>query len=371
MNSRRVALCLSVGAMVIGLGVAGEERPVRADADEKNAFAEADARILGEIKDHSELMENLEHLSDSIGPRLTGSPQLKLANDWTAEMFKKYGLTNVHLEPYTIAHSWTRGTAHARILSPAEHPLTIAAAGWSPSTPGTVRGPVVFVQAEKKEDFEKYRGKLKGAIVISSEPPSLSPPKPEDPYDELLRPMQAPPPMKGEPAAPAPFARFIQLGRQRNEFYKSEGVAAVLRDSGKPHGLLNMTGVGGERFEIGPVPNAFITGEGYRMIFRMLKHGPVELEIEMTNSFSDKPVEVYNTVADLAGSEKPDEMVLLGAHLDSWDLGTGTTDNGTGSMVVLEAARTLSKLNLKPKRTIRFVLFSGEEQGLSGSKAYV
>src|SRR5215470_10449567 len=144
MNSRRVALCLSVGAMVIGLGVAGEERPVRADADEKNAFAEADARILGEIKDHSELMENLEHLSDAIGPRLTGSPQLKQANDWTAEMFKKYGLTNVHLEPYTIAHSWTRGKAAARIIAPTEHPLTIASAAWAPNTKGKMHGPVVF-----------------------------------------------------------------------------------------------------------------------------------------------------------------------------------------------------------------------------------
>src|SRR5262249_29806191 len=277
----------------------------------------------------------------------------------------------VHLEPYTIAHSWTRGSAHARIVAPTEHPLTIAAAGWSPSTPGIVRGPVVFVQAEKREDFEKYRGKLKGAIVIGQEPASLSPPKPEDPYDELVRPMQAPPPPKGQPAAPRPFERFMELARQRNEFFKSEGVAAVLRDSGKPHGLLNMTGIGGEKFDIGAIPTAFITGEGYRMIFRMLKRGPIEVEIEMTNSFSDKSVEVYNTVADLPGSEKSDEMVLLGAHLDSWDLGTGTTDNGTGSMVVLEAARTLSKLNLKPKRTIRFALFSGEEEGLVGSKEYV
>ena len=367
MNSRRVAL---VAGVAIFLGTAGGAALVRADDDEKSVFADADAQILTEIKDHSELMENLEHLSDAIGPRLTGSPQLKLANDWTAEMFKKYGLSNVHLEPYTIAHSWTRGTAHARIISPTEHPLTIASAGWAPSTPGTVRGPVVFVQAEKKEDFEKYRGKLKGAIVIAQQPASLSPPKPEDPYDELIRPMQAPPPAKGQPAAPAPFARFIELARARNEFYKSEGVAAVLRDSGKPHGLLNMTGIGGEKFDIGAIPTAFVTGEGYRTLFRMLKHGPVEVEIEMTNKFSDGPVQVYNTVADLRGSEKPDEIVMLGAHLDSWDLGTGSTDNGTGSMVVLEAARTLAKLNLKPRRTIRFALFSGEEEGLVGSVEY-
>src|SRR6202008_3964286 len=113
------------------------------------------------------------------------------------------------------------------------------------------------------------------------------------------------------------------------------------------------------------------TGEGYRMIYRMLKKGPVEMEIEISNSLSKKPGEVYNTVGEIRGTEKPDEVVILGAHLDSWDLGTGSTDNGTGSMAVLEAARTLAKLNLKPKRTIRFVLFTGEEEGLVGSAKYV
>jgi Zn-dependent M28 family amino/carboxypeptidase len=315
-------------------------------------------------------MENLEYLSDEIGPRLTGSPQLKQANDWTAAKFREYGLTNVHLEPWTIAHSWARGTAHARIVSPTGHPLTIASAGWSPGTNGVVRGPVVYFDAKTKEDFDKFRGKLKGAIVIYQEPESLSPPKPGSPNAELIRPMQAPPPVKGQPQAPSPFAAFQEVARARNEFFKKEGVAVVLRDSNKPQGLLNMTGIGGEQFEIGVIPTAFITGEGYRMLFRMQKHAKVEVEIEMTNSFGDKPMDVYNTVAEIRGSEKPDEVVILGAHLDSWDLGTGSTDNGTGSMAVLEAARTLAKLNLKPKRTIRFVLFTGEEEGLVGSVKY-
>jgi carboxypeptidase Q len=368
MNASRVVLLMGVALLV---GLAARSQMARADEAEGSPFAGADAQILSEIHEHSEAMQNLEHLSDAIGPRLTGSPQLKQANDWTAEMFRKYGLTNVHLEPWTIAHSWTRGTAHARIVSPTEHPLTIASAGWAPGTNGKVRGPVVFVKADKKEDLEQYRGKLKGAIVITGEPMVLSPPRVDDPNDEIMRPMQAPPPRKGDPPAPAPFGRFRELGAARNELFKSEGVAAVLRDSGKPHGLLNMTGVGGEKFDIGAIPTAFVTGEGYRMIHRMMKHGTVEVEIEMTNTLSDKPVEVYNTVAEIRGSEKPDEVVMLGAHLDSWDLGTGSTDNGTGSMAVLEAARTLAKLALKPKRTIRFVLFSGEEEGLVGSKEYV
>ncbi len=370
MNSRRVAVFVfAAAAIIVLIGVrAGLARPA---PDDTNPFAAADNQILIEIHDHSEAMQNLEHLSDAIGPRLTGSPQLKSANDWTAEMFRKYGLTNVHLEPWIIAHSWTRGTARARIVSPTGHPLTIAAAGWSPSTPGAVRGAVVYFDARKKQDFAKFRGKLKGAIVIYQEPASLSPPKPEDPNAELIHPMQAPPSPKGQPALPSPFAAFIQAARARSAFFKDEGVAVVLRDSNKPHGLLNMTGIGGEKFDIGAIPTAFITGEGYRMLFRMLKHGPVEAEIEMTNSFSAKPAEVYNTVAEIKGSDKSGEVVMLGAHLDSWDLGTGSTDNGTGSMAVLEAARTLAKLNLKPKRTIRFVLFSGEEEGLVGSKMYV
>ncbi|HUE55134.1 MAG TPA: M20/M25/M40 family metallo-hydrolase, partial [Candidatus Udaeobacter sp.] len=368
MNSRRLVMLVCVAALVLAGVRVGSARPA---TDDTNAFAAADAQILSEIRDHSQAMENLEYLSDEIGPRLTGSPQLKQANDWTAAKFREYGLTNVKLEPWTIAHSWTRGTAHARIVSPAEHPLTIVSAGWSPSTNGVVRGPLVYFDAKTKEEFGKFHGKLKGAIVIYQEPESLSPPRPGNPNAPLLRPMQAPPPVKGQPAEPSPFAALQELGRARNEFFKQEGVAVVLRDSGKPHGLLNMTGIGGEKFEIGAIPTAFITGEGYRLLFRMQKHGKVEVEIEMTNSFSDKPMDVYNTVAEIRGSEKPDEVVILGAHLDSWDLGTGSTDNGTGSMAVLEAARTLAKLNLKPKRTIRFVLFTGEEEGLVGSAKYV
>jgi hypothetical protein len=174
-------------------------RPALAD---ESPYAAADARILAEIHDHSEAMANLEYLSDSIGQRLTGSPQLKQANDWTRDMFQKYGLTNVHLEPWNIARSWTRGDAHARILSPAPHPLTIAAAGWSPGTNGAIQGPVVYFDAKTKEDFPKFHGKLKGAIIIAQEPASLSPQKPVDPAAEVDRPMQQPPARIGERPPP-------------------------------------------------------------------------------------------------------------------------------------------------------------------------
>src|SRR5882724_5483009 len=361
-------------AGVVGLAlclVVGRAWTARAANEETNPVAAADGKILSEIHDHSELMDNLEYLSDEIGPRLTGSPQLKRASDWTAEMFKKYGLTNVHLETYSIPHAWERGKANARIIAPTEHPLTIASSAWAPNTKGKVHGPVIYFDAKKPEEYEKFKGKLRGAILILQEPKPLSPAKPIDQNREIYHPLEEPPPPIGQPGLPDPYEKYLETAKIRNEFLLKEGVAAILRDANKPHALLNMTDGTTEPFQMGPLPTAFITGEGYRMIYRMLKKGPVEMEIEISNSMSKKPVDVYNTVGEIRGSEKPDEVVIVGAHLDSWDLGTGSTDNGTGSMAVLEAARTLAKLNLKPKRTIRFVLFTGEEEGLVGSKRYV
>lgn len=333
MNVRRIGVL--VCSLVLTLGAVGGGS-AQAPAAEKSPFAAADAQILSEIRDHSEAMANLEYLSDSIGQRLTGSPQLKQANEWTRDMFAKYGAVNAHLEGWTMERSWTRGKASARIISPAEHPLTIAAAGWSPSTPGVIAGPVVYFDVKEKKDFAKFHGKLKGAIVIYQEPASLSPPKPDDPRAQFSRPMQQPPPRIGEAPITDPFEAFQKAAKERTEFWKQEGVAAVLRDSDKPHGLLNMTDVSLDRYGIGPIPSAFITGEGYRMIFRMLqRHLPVQVEVEMTNTIGSKPLEVYNTVAEIRGSEKPDEMVIIGGHLDSWDLGTGSTDNRTGSIAVV------------------------------------
>src|SRR5260221_1606980 len=369
MTSRRFSVLVCGVVLVLVAVRGGLAKP---GGEEKNPFAAADAQILSEIREHSEAAANLEHLSDSIGARLTGSPQLKQANAWTRDMFAKYGAVNAHLEGWTMERSWARGTASARIVSPAEHPLTIAAAGWSPSTPGAITGAVVYFDAKEKKDFAKFHGKLKSAIVIYQEPASLSPPKPEDPHAPMSRPMQQPPPRIGEAPLEDPYAAFLKAAKERTEFWKQEGVLGVLRDSNKPHGLLNMTDASLARYGIGPIPTVFLTGEGYRTIFRMLqRHLPVQVEMEMTNTIGEQSMEVYNTVSEIRGSEKPDEVVIIWAHLDSWDLGTGSTDNGTGSMAVLEAARALGKLKLKPKRTIRFVLFFGEEQRLFGSQEYL
>ena len=353
MTSKRFALVLTL--LLAALALTGP-RPL---AQQDDQLAETNRRILAEVADHSEQLQNLEYLSDRIGPRLTGSDALKRANEWTAQRFRDYGLANVHLESWSIAHSWRRGWARARIVAPAEHRLTAEVAGWSPNTPGPVRGPLVYVKAEKKEDLEPYRGKLRGAIVITSEP------QPRQRAEE--RPLQPRPPQPERD-----FAVLRRLAQEREDFFAQEGVVGLLRDSDKSFGLFNMSSVGRD-YQPAKLPTAFLTPESYDLLWRLRKNEqPVTVELEIAGGeFSAGPVEVYNTVADIPGSEKPDEVVILGAHLDSWDLGSGATDNGTGSTVLLEAARVLRKLDLKPKRTLRFILFSGEEQGLNGSRAYV
>jgi carboxypeptidase Q len=165
--------------------------------------------------------------------------------------------------------------------------------------------------------------------------------------------------------------------KELREFLHTEGAAVMLMDSGKPHGLLNMTGSwqGGDRVSAAdPLPALFVAHEHYAQLYRLASRpapARTRVEVEIHNKITPGPIPVYNTVGEIKGSEKPDEFVVLGAHLDSWDLGQGTTDNGTGSSVVLETARILGKSGIKPKRTIRFILFTGEEQGLFGSKAYV
>ena len=353
MTSKRFALVLTL--LLAALALTGP-RPL---AQQDDLLAETNRRILAEVADHSEQLQNLEYLSDRIGPRLTGSDALKRANEWTAQRFRDYGLANVHLESWSIAHAWKRGWARARLVAPAEHRLAAEVAGWSPNTPGPVRGPLVYVKAEKKEDLEPYRGKLRGAIVITSEP------QPRQRAEE--RPLQPRPPQPERD-----FAVLRRLAQEREDFFAQEGVVGLLRDSDKSFGLFNMSSVGRD-YQPAKLPTAFLTPESYDLLWRLRKNEqPVTVELEIAGGeFSAGPVEVYNTVADIPGSEKPDEVVILGAHLDSWDLGSGATDNGTGSTVLLEAARVLRKLDLKPKRTLRFILFSGEEQGLNGSRAYV
>jgi carboxypeptidase Q len=315
--------------------------------------------ILEEIDKRSELMANLEYLCDMIGPRLTGSPGLTKANEWTRDKFKQYGLAKPHLESWTIEKAWTRGEAKGRVVVPVEQRILLESAGWGPSTQGPQRGPVVHVKAQSTDDLSPHKGKLKGAWVMLSEVSTQ--PSPKAPRTNLEGEMRR---------RIRDFTRLREFRPVLRKFLVTEGAAGVLIDSNKEHGLVNMT-TAASNFTQADLPEAFLTTESYGLIWRLLKRGPVEIEIDMKNTFSNGPVEVYNTVAEVPGSEKADEVVIVGGHIDSWDLGTGATDNGTGIMAVLEAARALKAVGVKPRRTIRFVLFSGEEEGLHGSRAYV
>ncbi len=388
---------------------------------EKEANAEAaalDRKLMAEAKADSELMANLTYLSDIIGPRLTGSPALKRANEWAAEKMKSYGLSNVRLEPWELPIGWERGTARARISEPDNgRTITLASLGWSPGTNGKIEGDVVVVSARRPEELNAYKGKLKNAIVLRGPPstvrpvtdlrsffdrggpggspsgsPSSSPSspgkpdgkpegkpeaKPEKPDAKPEKPEAKPDRPPGFDTRPGRFFGDPTFRREMAEFFKKEGVAATLVDSAKPHGLLTMSGGWSGRDRVSApdaIPSLCVTHEHYSLLHRLATRpapARTRLEIEVENKFVPGPIPVYNTVGEIPGSEKPDEFIVLGAHIDSWDLGQGTTDNGTGTAVVLETARILARCGVRPKRTIRFALFSGEEQGLHGSAAYV
>jgi Predicted aminopeptidases len=323
---------------------------------------DADQKIDAEVKAHSELVKNLEHLTTQIGARLTGSPQMNQASDWTLQRFKDYGV-DAHLETTQIEHGWTRGADTAEITAPIIKSVEIRSLGWSKATSGPLSGNVVFVDAKTPADLEKYNGKLKGAIVLGHAPADVPPDSdiPENAYDAVI------PPSHGVPKAGE------EGGRQRFQMLRAiaqEGVGALLLDSGKTDSLFNMGG-GFSRYNPSEVPLAFLTHEDYSLIYRLLQTGPVAMKLNLTGTFTPGPAKASITVAEIKGSEHPDERVIVGGHLDSWDLGQGALDNGTGAMAVLEAARTLHALGWKPKRSITFILFTGEEQGGVGANLFV
>lgn len=368
------------------------------------ASATADKALIAEIKARSELMKNLEYISDRIGGRLTGSANLERANKWTAEKMKAYGLENVRLEPWEIPYGWERGKAEMKLVEPnTGRTLLIASRGWTPGTKGKVTGDVVLLKARTKADLQAYKGKLKNAVVLLSPPtpvkpitdltygPPPAPAKKDPPKDEPKKDE----PKKEEPKKDNPQDSSEDIGagswlreqqqpgfafaREVLSFLKEEGAACEVSDSPKPHGLLVTTGgwgAGDRAAAEEGIARVYMAHEHYMLLYRLASRDgeKTQVEVEISNKFVPGPITVYNTIGEVRGSEKPDEIVIVGAHLDSWELASGTTDNGTGSCVVLETARAvaiLAKNGQPPKRTIRFCLFTGEEQGLWGSKKYV
>ncbi len=320
-------------------------KPTREGAEYIAAVATTStAKVIAEIRDHQQAVSNLQYLCDEIGPRLTGSARLVTAHEWMEGRMKSYGLVNVHREAYDFGPSWTRGVETARIINHNGLNLQVAQMAWSPATHGPLKGEVVLLGGKTLEEMLGLIGHLKGKIVL----------------------MGSFPKSEGDPKGRR--EKMMKLFGA----IRTEGIAAFLMGSEKEGGFLTMTGSPkGGRF-LPNVPAAFMNREHVNILKRLLeKHGSLELELNLGGVASEKPVQAYNSIGEIPGSERPEEVVILGAHLDSWDLGTGATDNGTGSVAVVEALRAIQAAGVKPKRTIRVVLFSGEEQGIFGSKAYV
>jgi carboxypeptidase Q len=358
-----VLLVLLCSARLLGAG--GEERTTSSLTEEgkrsyRTAMEQADEKIYQEVKEHSELMSNLEYLTSNIGPRLTGSKEMQAASEWTLERFREYGV-DAHLETTQIPHAWQRGDDTAKILTPISQAIAIHAMGWSKATPGPVTGPVVVLQVESASEIEKYRGHLKGAIVLTRTPAEVPSDVPDNAFDAVLPPPRGIP----HPQSLPPGARRKLLASLLME----EQVAAVLLDSAKTDSLFTMGTMA--TYQPTDMPVAFVTHESYSLLYRLARKGPVTMRLNIAGSFSFGPVPASITVAEMRGSEYPEQRVIIGAHLDSWDLGQGALDNGTGAMAVLEAARTLRSLGWKPKRTITFVLFTGEEEDGLGAKMFL
>ena len=309
-------------------------------------------KLLKEVKEHAEVVARVEYLSDQIGPRLTGSEQLRRAQAWALAEMKKLGAVNVHEEAYDFGLAWTRGVDSARLLTQNGIRFRVDQVAWTPATPRPLQGELMLVDARNLEELKAFQGQVKGKILLRSNPFDKRPPLPRRGGGD----------MAAYQAEQAAMAKFLL----------DEGALAALQMSGRKNGLSFAANSPGRDPKRVGIPGAVVPQEPYKMLLRLVdKQEPVRLELNLGGSFSAKPVQAYNVVGEVRGTDKADEVVLIGGHLDSWDLGTGATDNATGSAVSLEVLRALQATGLKPRRTLRVVLWSGEEQGLLGSRAYV
>jgi hypothetical protein len=299
------------------------------------------ARLAGEVLVNGRAMEYVRNLSDKFGGRLSGSAAYARSAEWAAEQFRAAGIKDVRLEPFPLESTWARGLAHARMTAPLERPLHLESLGWSPSTPaGGVRGEIYMLPDLSRDFIRRESGKIKGRVVLLDLAALL-----KDGY--------------------AAFANLVAA----QGLLKEAGAAAAVIGSTDPNNVLNAFSLNWGA-SISPLPLAQIGMEDTKLIQRLLPQGAVTVEFQYENRTGGAAVD-NNVVAEIRGREHPEEWIIIGAHLDSWDYGTGAQDNGSGCAMVLEAARAIAALGTPPRRSIRFALWGGEEQGLLGSAAYV
>ena len=356
---------------------------------------------------NSKMMDLASGLMDAIGSRLTGSPNMKKANEWTRDQLAAMGLSNAHLEAWgPFGRGWSNEVFMARVVAPQAYtvigypkawtpgtngankgdviladvaPIIAYAKAWTPGTDGAIKAKCTRVKIEDKKDFEKYRGKLAGLIVIFGPDPEVKPIV-EAPYErlsdkDLSEVGQYRIPSEKDALRFREYRKRAQFQNELNKFFAEEKVLAVIDHGRGSTGGGTVFVQSGGSFKTGEtttVPSITVAVEQWDRIARLLaQKKDVELELNVVNKFYDDDNKQYNTIAEIPGTDKKDEIVMVGAHLDSWHAGTGATDNGAGSVVMMEAMRILKALDFKPRRTIRIGLWSGEEQGLLGSQSYV
>jgi hypothetical protein len=321
------------------------EPPPAADAAIYATSTEQEAiarKLAGSILVGGHAFDYLRDLTDTYGARLTGSPAYALAAAWAAESFKRAGVDSVRFEEVTIPHGWERRDASARLVAPLDRALHVLPSPWSePTPPEGVRGEVYVLTDFSTEAIRARSSALRGKIVLAS----------RDVYST-----------KGKYSWPRIVAAPAEL--------KKAGALAILMYSGLEGQAMRVSSGGTLARIDSPIPRALIGQEDALLLRRLSEKGPVTITYANTSPVTG-PVKVPEVLAEIRGREKPDEWVLVGAHLDSWDLATGAQDNGSGSAEVLEAARAIRALGVPSRRSIRFALFCGEEQGLYGSESYV
>jgi carboxypeptidase Q len=339
---------------------------------------------------HSHVMEYASALMDGIGPRLTGSPNLKHANEWTRDQLAAMGCSNAHLEDWgEFGMGWQQLNAWTRMASPDTAVFITQAAPWSPSSNGAISGQAIWIDVKKEEDLDKYKGKLAGKVVLLGDMREVKPvDKPlfeRDDEKDLAKIIEHPLVPEQEYFTPE-LMKSIDLRQKISKFVADEHALAVIlpsrdgRNNGGSGGTIfvdSSRGLGWfsyQREHIQPVPVVIAAIENYGRVYRLLKANvPVTIEMNVDVKFTGDHEHGFDTIAEIPGTDPKlkDEVVMVGGHLDSWAAATGATDNGAGTVVAMEVMRILNALQVKPRRTIRIGLWTGEEQGLFGSVGYV
>lgn len=371
-------------AAVIAVATAGAQERVDGDIYWK---------IRREGLSNSQIMKTVHVLTDVYGPRLTGSPNLKAAGEWAIEQMNAWGLSNGHLEPWDFGHpGWLNERLSAHIVSPVKDSLVAEVLAWTPGTNGAVRGNARLITLPERPTrdalaahLDALKSSVKGRIVLVGTPQPVPvtffPPSLRR-EDRDVRAQFGPPPAPAlaPPAAPAaaaaptpsnPTLTANQIDEQVGRFLLESGALVRINDAGRDHGQIRAFANRTYDTATAP-PTVIMRNEDYGRIARLLADGrSVELEFDIVNRSYPEGRTSYNVVAEIRGSERPDEVVMLGGHLDSWHAATGATDNAIGCAIMMEAVRILKAVGVRPRRTIRVALWSGEEQGLLGSQAYV